>query len=584
MGLWQLMAGFRLMYWGATACVGGAALFGMLTNFLLRYLVDDVLQRSNALRLLPLVALGFVSLALARGTFSFLGSKLAAQTGEGIAFGLRTCLFDHIQRLTFAYHDRAQAGDLIQRAISDVDALRRFFVDQSTGLGSIVLLFGVNMVGLLILNTRLALIVLASTPLVIGVTYFFERKISKLYQSFREQEARLTSTLQESLTSVRVVKAFARQAFERKKFGRENWRQFLQWRRIAVTQWMYYSISISFCMILTVIGSYIGALMVIDNTITLGTYLAYIGLMSGVLWNIRGMGDLVVQLAAGSVSYARVAAIIAEKQESLGEEEPVPMDRVEGAFVFENVCFEYGENVPVLRDVTFRCEPGQTVALLGTTGSGKTSLVNLVPRFYEYTSGNVKLDSVELKKYPRHFLRRQIGIVEQEPFLFSRTIRENITYGIERDVSQEQIEAATRAAAIHEEIVSLSNGYDTLVGEKGVRLSGGQKQRIAIARALLRNPRILILDDATASVDPETESKIRGALEQLMEGRTTFIVAHRIQSVINADLILVFDEGRIVQCGTHEELMTQAGIYRQIYDVQAYIEEELWKELVSVEA
>ena len=236
---------------------------------------------------------------------------------------------------------------------------------------------------------------------------------------------------------------------------------------------------------------------------------------------------------------------------------------------------------PVLQDISFHCKPGQSMALLGSTGSGKTTLVNLLPRFYEYTAGRILLDGVELNRYSRRYLRRQIGIVEQEPFLFSRTIRENITYGVGRDVPQEEIEAAARAAAIHDVIMSFPNGYDTLVGEKGVTLSGGQKQRVAIARTLLKNPRILILDDSTSSVDTETEAEIREALEVLMKNRTTFIIAHRIQSIMNADLILVLDKGQIVQHGRHEELVGQDGIYRQIYDIQTRIEADLEKEIAN---
>jgi ATP-binding cassette subfamily B protein len=238
----------------------------------------------------------------------------------------------------------------------------------------------------------------------------------------------------------------------------------------------------------------------------------------------------------------------------------------------------------VLKDISFGCQPGQVVALLGSTGSGKTTLVNLLPRFYEYSAGRLTLDGVDLKEYPRHYLRRQIGIVEQEPFLFSRSIRENITYGVGRDVSDEEIEAAARAAAIHDVIMSFPSGYATLVGEKGVTLSGGQKQRVTIARTLLKDPRILILDDATSSVDTETEAEIRAALERLMQGRTSFVIAHRIQSVMSADLILVLDRGEIVQRGTHRELMAQEGIYRRIYDLQVRIEAELEKEIDAAAA
>jgi ATP-binding cassette subfamily B protein len=233
----------------------------------------------------------------------------------------------------------------------------------------------------------------------------------------------------------------------------------------------------------------------------------------------------------------------------------------------------------VLHDISFRCEPGQVVALLGATGSGKTSLVNLLPRFYEYTAGSLRLDGVELTRYTRRYLRSQIGIVEQEPFLFSRTIRENITYGVGREVPQSEIEGAARAAAVHDVIESFPDGYNTLVGEKGVTLSGGQKQRVAVARTLLKNPRILILDDSTSAVDTETEAEIRAALERLMEARTTFIIAHRIQSVMFADLILVLDRGRIIQKGTHAELLEQPGVYRQIYDIQTRIDAEVEREV-----
>jgi ATP-binding cassette subfamily B protein len=235
-----------------------------------------------------------------------------------------------------------------------------------------------------------------------------------------------------------------------------------------------------------------------------------------------------------------------------------------------------------LQDISFRCEPGQSVALLGSTGSGKTSLVNLLPRFYDYTRGSITLDDVELTEYSRRYLRNEIGMVEQEPFLFSRTIRENITFGVSREVTDAEVETAARAAAVHDVILSFPDGYNTLVGERGVTLSGGQKQRVALARTLLKNPRILVLDDSTSSVDTETEADIRAALQRLMKRRTTFIIAHRIQSLMNANLILVLDKGRIVQRGTHDELMLEPGIYRQVYDVQARIEDELERETTGV--
>jgi ATP-binding cassette subfamily B protein len=274
--------------------------------------------------------------------------------------------------------------------------------------------------------------------------------------------------------------------------------------------------------------------------------------------------------------------IIRQEQEPLDEGDYLPEEPVKGELVFDNVCFEYEDDNRVLRDISFDVKPGQVVALLGATGSGKTSLVNLLPRFYEYTCGTILLDGVDIKRYPRSFLRKQIGIVEQEPFLFSRTIRENIVYGVDRDISQEEIESAAKAAAIHDVIMTFPNGYETLVGEKGVTLSGGQKQRVTIARTLLKAPHILILDDSTSSVDTETEAEIRSALQSLMQNRTTFIIAHRIQSVMNADLILVLEGGRIIQKGKHDDLIQQDGIYRQIYDIQTKIETELEKDLSQV--
>jgi ATP-binding cassette subfamily B protein len=379
---------------------------------------------------------------------------------------------------------------------------------------------------------------------------------------------------------VRVVKAFARQFYERDKFEVENQEQYRAGRKLLTLHSLFWPGTDILCSMQILIGTFIGAGMVMQGTITMGTFLAYGWLVVWVIWPLRNLGRIIVQMSTGLVSYGRVMEVIRENREPLDEGTYQPVGNVQGEVIFDDVCFQYdGESGGVLKDISFRCQPGQAVALLGSTGSGKTSLVNLLPRFYEVSSGSLKLDGVELQGYPRHYLRRQIGIVEQEPFLFSRTVRENITYGVGREVPDEEVEEAAKAAAIHDVILSFPKGYDTLVGEKGVTLSGGQKQRVAIARALLKDPRILILDDATSSVDTETEGEIREALERLMEGRTTFIIAHRIQSVMNADLILVLDGGRIVQRGTHDDLVAQDGIYRRIYDVQARIEDELQKEI-----
>jgi ATP-binding cassette subfamily B protein len=590
-GLWRMLSGYRLAYVGAIIGVALGAAIKAGNYLLLRTFVDDVLTSEDFVGRLPWIGLGFVGLALFQGAFTFFSGRLTARTAEGIARRLRNYLFDHIQRLSFTYHDHMQTGELIQRSTSDVDAVRRFYADQAIGMGNIVLLFVINFAALFSMNRTLALVSIVVALPILLVSVFFFRRVSKAWEHFQEQEAKLSTTLQENLTGVRVVKAFARQLYERDKFETENREQYRAGRRLLTLHSFFWPGTDILCSMQILIGTFIGAGMVMQGTITMGTFLAYGWLVVWVIWPLRNLGRIIVQMSTGLVSYGRVMEVIREDREPLDEGTHQPDGNVRGEVVFEDVCFQYdGESGGVLKDISFRCQPGQAVALLGSTGSGKTSLVNLLPRFYEVSSGSLRLDGVELQEYPRHYLRRQIGIVEQEPFLFSRTVRENITYGVGREVahrdgaSDDEVEEAAKAAAIHDVILSFPNGYDTLVGEKGVTLSGGQKQRVAIARALLKDPRILILDDATSSVDTETEGEIREALERLMEGRTTFIIAHRIQSVMNADLILILDGGRIVQRGTHDELVAQDGIYCRIYDVQARIEDELQKEIDEGEA
>jgi ATP-binding cassette subfamily B protein len=589
-GLWQMMTGFRMLYLGAAISLGIAAASKTATYLLLRYYADKILGQSSngslsaeALQSLPIIALGFVGLAVFEGTFTFTSGRLAALTAEGIALRLRNYLFDHIQRLSFTYHDNTQTGELIQRSTSDVDAVRRFFADQAIGVGRIILLFVINLIALLNLNVQLALFSIIVVPVIVLTSIFFFSKVTKAYERYQEQDAILSTTLQENLSGVRVVKAFARQDYEREKFEKDNWEKFVRGRRLLLMHSSFWPLSDILCGAQMLSGFTLAAFMAINGTITVGTYLAYAGLVVWLIWPMRNLGRLIVQTSTGLVSYGRVMEIVKQDRESLTEGTYQPRINVIGEVVFSHVNFSYESEIPVLHDISFSCKPGQVVALLGSTGSGKTSLVNLLPRFYEYSSGSLTLDGVELKEYPRLFLRNQIGIVEQEPFLFSRTVRENITYGVGRDVSQREIESAAQAAAIHEVILSFPDGYSTLIGEKGVTLSGGQKQRVAIARTLLKDPRILILDDSTSSVDTETEASIREALQRLMESRTSFVIAHRIQSVMSADLILVLDKGRVVQSGKHDELIAQDGIYRQIYELQTRIDAEIDKELTPLQ-
>lgn len=581
LGLWRLMIGFRSEYFFATVFQGLSAYSKTLTYLLLSFFIDNYLTTQARPFPVWLIALAFLLFAALQGLFTFLSGKLAAKTAEGTVERLRNYLFDHIQKLTFAYHASTDTGDLVQRCTSDVDTLRRFFNDEAIGVGRISLLFIINFIALLRLNTRLAWLSVIAVPLIFGISLYFFKKVSQAYEAYQEQDAVLSTTLQENLSGVRVVKAFARQPYEIEKFERDNWEKFLRGKKLLIIHSLFWPISDILCGAQILVGYLIGALMAIRGEISVGDYMAYIGLLLWIIYPLRGLGRLIIQMSNGIVSYDRIFKIIKENREPLDKGATLDADLIKGDFIFKNVCFKYEDGEQVLENISFSIQSGQKVALLGSTGSGKTSLVNLIPRFYDYSSGSILLDSRELRSYSRQFLRQITGIVEQEPFLFSRSIRENITFGVGRDISQEEVEKAAKIAAIHDVILTFPEGYKTLVGERGVTLSGGQKQRMAIARTLLKNPCILILDDSTSSVDAETEIHIREAMQHLMQNRTTFIIAHRIQTIMDADLILVLEEGRIVQQGIHSTLLQQDGVYRKIFDIQTRIEAELEQEISS---
>jgi ABC-type multidrug transport system fused ATPase/permease subunit len=660
--VWMLAQGYRLPYITAALALGISTGARTASLLLIQYFIDRYLSQGDRTYALWMIALGFVALAGVQGGFTFISGALSAHTAESIAQRLRNYVLNHLQRLPFAYHDEVQTGEMIQRATSDIDALRRFYAIEFVESSRILFLFLINFITIYFLNWQLALLSIIVIPIILAMSVYFFRLISAAYEAYQGQDAVLTTTLQENLTGVRVVKAFARQAYEEEKFETANQGKYKLGKRLLLMHSLYWPFSDLLCGIQMLGGYTVGALMAINGTITVGTYLAYAGMLLAIIWPMRNLGRLVVEMSRGLVSFDRVAEIIRQDREVMVEPGFVAPERVHGEVTFENVSFVYGtpapseiETIPApvahtngnngsngsngagkheggkaktekkkvekkvfstheqatahpvnqegkeapkeateakakhnavaLQDISFNVKPGQRVALLGTAGAGKTTLVNLLPRFYDYTGGRILLDGVDLKEYSRAFLRQQIGIVEQEPFLFSRSVRENITFSVGREVDQAQVEEAARAAAIHDVIMTkLPKGYDTLVGERGTTLSGGQKQRVAIARTLLKNPRILILDDSTSAVDTETEASIREALERLMENRTTFIIAHRIQSVMTADLILVLNKGRIVQAGTHDELIAQDGMYQRIYAAQTRIESELQKELNRVES
>ena len=581
-GVWRMMAGFRLAYLGATLSLAVSATAKTCTFLLLGYFADSVMVHGVYFagtlgRTLGGIAAAFIGLAAIEGTSAFASGRLAAYTAEGITRRLRDFLFDHIQRLSVTYHSRTPTGDLIERVTSDVDSLRRFFSEEAIGIGRIVLLFAINWAAILGLNQTLGWASVMAIPVILVVSLWFFGQVTKRYEEYQAQEAILSTTLQENLTGVRVVKAFARQEYEKDKFDKDNWAKYLKGKLLLVMHSLFWPISDVVLGFQMLFGFVFAAAMAIHGQISIGNYLTYVGLVVWLIWPIRNLGRMIVETSTGMVSYGRLMGIVKEAREPLTDGKFHPGGPVRGDIRFDDVSFTYSDGeAQVLRGLSFHVRPGQSLAVLGSTGAGKTSLVNLLPRFHDYTSGHILLDGLELRDYSREYLRRQIGIVQQEPFLFSRSIRDNILYGVGRSAGQDEVERAAKAAAIHQVILSFPDGYDTLVGEKGVTLSGGQKQRLTLARTLLMNPKILILDDSTSSVDTETEAEIRTALRQLMQDRTTFIIAHRIQSIMHADLIVVLDKGSVAQIGRHEDLLQDLrGMYRRISDIQMQIDQEL---------
>ncbi|HFC13047.1 MAG TPA: ABC transporter ATP-binding protein, partial [Anaerolineae bacterium] len=484
LGLLRLLTGYRLVYAGAIIAVGLAALANTGIYLLIGRFVDDVLPLENSGYLLPLYAIAVVAIAALQGLFSFIGGRGAALVAEKITQRLRNYLYDHLQRLSFSQHDRAKTGERLSRATSDVDAIRKVIAEQAIGFGRIFFRFSVSFSALLWLNPRLAFYSIIVLPILAITSVIFFKQIEKRYEAFQKQESKLTTRLQESLSGVRVVRAFARQTFETKRFGVENeekWRQGLRLTRAHASFWPTTDFLSGFQLVLSL---FVAGTMVLDGDISQGEFIASIGLVNQLIWPVRNVGRVLAEIGMGMVSFGRITDILKHDREPLRDANSItPPDTLYGDIEFNNVTFAYvgdgkTEMPTVLHNISFRVKAGQTVALLGSTGSGKTSLVNLLPRFYDYHEGSITLDGSELSRYPRDFLREQIGIVMQEPILFAASIRDNIAYGARRDVSEAEIFAAAQAADVHDVILGFPQGYDTKVGERGVTLSGGQKQRL----------------------------------------------------------------------------------------------------------
>ncbi len=526
------------------------------------------LDLDNAPRALITAGLIVVAFSFARGLFTFAQGYLSQVLSEDIAFELRNDLFAKIQRLSFSYHDRNQTGQLMIRATDDVERLR-VFIGQGLllALQAFILLTG-TLILLLLTNARLTLVITPVLPITLVVFMLFGGLAQPLFAEVQKRLARVNTILQENLAGLKVVKSFAAERVEQARFQSSIEAELQQRIKIGRT----FSFLFPFIFLVANLGQaavlYFGGRQILDGALTLGEWQKFSLYLVLIFIPMGQLGFLISLMAQASASAQRIFEILDAPNDVENKPHAQALETVRGEVRFEQVSFRYfpgGE--PVLSNISFTAYPGQTVALLGSTGSGKTTIINLIPRFYDVSDGRVLIDGHDVRDVTIESLRQRIGIVLQETTLFSGSIRDNIAFG-RPTASDAEIMAAAQAAAAHDFITSFPLGYDTPVGERGSTLSGGQKQRVAIARALLMDPQILILDDSTSSVDLNTEYQIQKALDQLMQGRTSFVIAQRISTVVNADQILVLDKGNLVAQGVHEELLETSPIYAEIYHSQ----------------
>ena len=564
------MVGAIVLQMGSPLLVQRAIDFGLNP---IRDSSDQITGLAGSEQTLIIAAGAILAFAVGSGMSRFGLTYASESLGQKVAYDLRNKLYGNVQRLSYAYHDTVQTGQIMSRATEDVEAVRMFVSFASLRLLMIAGMLGFGIGGMFYFDWRLALISLATMPIIIWRSVRISTIMRPLWLLIQRSQARLAEIADEGLGGIRVVKAFSREPLEAEKFSKASGvTRDLQLNQ-AITMAKHAPLMQGIFIAQMGVTVSIGALFISQGTINAGVVTAFLLWLTMLQMPVRMLGFMITMFSRAVAAGERVFEVLDTQSAVQEKEDALDLVDARGHVRFENVSFSYSSASPVLSDIDIDATPGKIIALLGPTGSGKSTVVSLLPRFYDVTSGRITIDGEDIREFKLDSLRTNIGTVQQDVFLFVGTLRDNIAYG-RPGASQEDIEAAAKAARIHDFITSLPYGYDEWVGERGVTLSGGQKQRIAIARTILLNPRILVFDDSTASVDTQTEFLIQQALNVLMESRTTFVIAQRLRTVLRADEILVLDEGKIVERGKHEELLTNNGLYRDIYDLELREQEE----------
>ncbi|MEX3616092.1 ABC transporter ATP-binding protein [Paenibacillus glucanolyticus] len=549
-------------------CLAIATALGLVYPQLLKVLIDDAIKLENY-GIVPQLALTVLGVVILKAFMQFLHGFFGGRLGNYLAYSLRNACYEKLQFLSFRYYDTARTGDLMSRLTGDLEAIRMFIGFGFAQLLNLVLMVTFGSIMMFTISWQLTLVTLVAMPFLVVAALKFESRIHPAFQEMRLALSSLTTAVQENITGVRTVKSFAREPHEVEKFSERNERYKTN-QIFASSLWArYFPMMELFANISVVILLAVGGGMVIKGSMTVGELAAFFTLIWYIIGPLWGIGFHINNYTQSKASGERVLELLNQPIDVEDRERAVDLvpSKVKGHVVFDNVTFAYGNKMAAVKDINLDARPGSVIGLLGGTGSGKSTIIQLLMHAYNVNQGSIKLDGVNINDIKVRSLRGQIATVFQETFLFSSSIRNNISYGM-KNVSMEEIIRVAKLAKAHEFIMEMKDGYDTIVGERGMGLSGGQKQRIAIARALLKDPKILILDDATSAVDMETEHEIQSGFQEVMNGRTTFIIAHRISSLRHADEILVLDEGSVVQRGKHNDLIAVPGPYQDVYKIQ----------------